>query len=455
MVRLLRPLIHFWAILSSYYVAYIIRSQTNFFTTIDIATPRVAVEELKIYALWSAIIFVITGIIHQRYNLISISTNRKFLTVWWQRLIIVTCFAYFWQWFFFANGISRLVIIMTSLLVFVIVPLTDWIRKYWYAAQLKRHPGQILFLLQDKNQEIIAHQFKTPKHYQTTISLFTDIDTNSLNYDIIVLVGSYTKDQLQDIIDIMRLKNTQLYHIGDNHFLEDVIYTHTNFWNLMSIRYTASQIEGRSAIFKRIFDISGAIVGIIVATPLMLVTALAIKLDTKWPIFYRQQRVWKNGKIFRFTKFRSMYTHLSTWQNYGGEKADKLYADLVASHANIRPGELPKIKNDPRVTPVWRRLRATSIDEIPNLFSVLHWDMSLVWPRPHLPSEIANYKPWQRRVLSIKPGITWYAQIHGRDSLSFDEEATKELEYIQNRSLWLDIVIIFRTFGVIFGGKGK
>jgi lipopolysaccharide/colanic/teichoic acid biosynthesis glycosyltransferase len=81
--------------------------------------------------------------------------------------------------------------------------------------------------------------------------------------------------------------------------------------------------------------------------------------------------------------------------------------------------------------------------------------MSLIWPRPHLPSEIANYKPRQRRVLSIKPGITWYAQIHGRDSISFDEEASKELEYIQNRSLWLDLYIIFATFGVLFWGRGK
>jgi lipopolysaccharide/colanic/teichoic acid biosynthesis glycosyltransferase len=81
--------------------------------------------------------------------------------------------------------------------------------------------------------------------------------------------------------------------------------------------------------------------------------------------------------------------------------------------------------------------------------------MSLIWPRPHLPSEIANYKPRQRRVLSIKPGITGYAQIHGRDSISFDEEASKELEYIQNRSLWLDCYIIFATFWVLFWGKGK
>jgi lipopolysaccharide/colanic/teichoic acid biosynthesis glycosyltransferase len=150
-----------------------------------------------------------------------------------------------------------------------------------------------------------------------------------------------------------------------------------------------------------------------------------------------------------------MYSHLSVWEWFGGQKAEKLYQELVNSHANIRKWELPKIKNDPRVTSVGKFIRATSIDELPNLFSVIKWDMSLIWPRPHLPNEIANYKPRQRRVLSIKPGITWYAQIHWRDTLSFDEEASKELEYIQNRSLWLDFYIIFATFGVLFGGRGK
>lgn len=145
-----------------------------------------------------------------------------------------------------------------------------------------------------------------------------------------------------------------------------------------------------------------------------------------------------------------MYTHLCVGSDYGGQHAQDLYQDLVNSHANIRQGELPKIKDDPRVTRVGRWLRASSIDELPNLFAVLTGDMSLIGPRPHLPSEIANYKPWQRRVLSIKPGITGYAQIHGRDTLSFDQEATKELEYIQNWSLWLDMYIIIKTFSVLF-----
>jgi lipopolysaccharide/colanic/teichoic acid biosynthesis glycosyltransferase len=102
---------------------------------------------------------------------------------------------------------------------------------------------------------------------------------------------------------------------------------------------------------------------------------------------------------------------------------------------------------------VWKFLRKTSLDELPNLFSVITGTMSLVWPRPHLPCEIEKYKDWQKRLLSIKPGITGYAQIFGRDNLSFDDEARLDLYYIQHRSLLMDLYIILRTFGVIFKWK--
>ena len=129
-----------------------------------------------------------------------------------------------------------------------------------------------------------------------------------------------------------------------------------------------------------------------------------------------------------------------------------MYQKLVASHANTRTGVLPKIENDPRITRVGRFIRKTSLDELPQLFSVVLGTMSLVGPRPHLENEVNHYKPRQRRLLSIKPGITGYAQVFGRDSLSFDEEARLDLYYIQKWSPRLDLYVIFGTFGVIFKG---
>jgi lipopolysaccharide/colanic/teichoic acid biosynthesis glycosyltransferase len=180
----------------------------------------------------------------------------------------------------------------------------------------------------------------------------------------------------------------------------------------------------------------------------LLIIAIIIKLDSKWPIIYKSKRVWYWWKLFTFLKFRTMYTHLSVW--YGWEEAEKLYKKLINSDSNKRKWVLPKIENDPRITRVWKFLRKTSLDELPQLFSVFIGTMSLVWPRPHLENEVAKYEPWQKRLLSIKPWITGYAQVFWRDSLSFDQEAKLDLYYIQNRSIRLDIYVIVWTFGVIF-----
>ena len=202
---------------------------------------------------------------------------------------------------------------------------------------------------------------------------------------------------------------------------------------------------------KRVFDLIVSWLLIIITLPLMILIGIIIKIDSRWPILYMSKRVGKYGRLFTFLKFRSMYTHLSV--GYGGAEADALYQKLIQSDANVRQWVLPKIANDPRVTRVGRFLRKTSLDELPQIFCVFRWTMSLIGPRPHLQSEVNQYESRQKRLLSIKPGISWYAQVFGRDSLDFEEEAKLDLYYIQNRSLFLDIYIILTTFWVVFKGK--
>jgi len=144
-------------------------------------------------------------------------------------------------------------------------------------------------------------------------------------------------------------------------------------------------------------------------------------------------RIGKGKQPFRFLKFRSMYTHHSLGAGYGGKEAEQLYAQLIQSDQNVRKGILPKIANDPRVTRVGARLRKTSLDELPSLRSVLIGDMSLIWPRPHLPREVEQYADRHERLFTVKPGITGYAQLYGRDKVPFDEEAKLDLRYIQHR----------------------
>jgi lipopolysaccharide/colanic/teichoic acid biosynthesis glycosyltransferase len=193
-------------------------------------------------------------------------------------------------------------------------------------------------------------------------------------------------------------------------------------------------------------------IGLILLSPLLLLIALVIKLDSPGPVLYRQRRIGKNKHLFEFIKFRTMYTHLSVGEAYGGEQAKQLYEQLIDSEQNVREGVLSKIQDDPRVTRVGRWLRTTSLDELPSLWLVLVGKMSLVGPRPHMPHEVDQYDPWQERLFSIKPGITGYAQLFGRDQLPFDEEAKLDLWYIQNWSLLLDVYILVSTVKVVLRG---
>jgi lipopolysaccharide/colanic/teichoic acid biosynthesis glycosyltransferase len=441
-----------------YFLSYNIRQYSDGILWIQFKVPSIDSAEFLIYSTISACIFLLIGIIQKRYSLVDIGleSKKKFLSVRGQRTIIITCMAYFGQWFIFEKWISRLIIIWTAGASIVLIPLADALWKRLYISRMKQFSHSILILYRETEQaQQIIQDISLPSYYNIRKKIFSWQLSDLGKTDIVLLVWSYTQDELQSIVDNLRLKNIQLYHIGDNHFLEDIVYTPTKIGWIRALRYKATELEWWSALIKRIFDIIVGSIMLILLSPLMILTALIIRLTTFWPALYIQDRIGRNGAIFHFIKFRSMYTHLSVGKEYGWGKAAEIYQRLINSRANIRKGELAKIENDPRVTSLGRFIRATSLDELPNLFSVIKWDMSLIGPRPHLPNEIAQYKPRQKRVLSVKPGITGYAQIHGRDSLSFDEEATKELEYIQNRSLRLDIYILFATIGVLFWGRGK
>lgn len=196
-----------------------------------------------------------------------------------------------------------------------------------------------------------------------------------------------------------------------------------------------------SLLLKRMLDLTGASVGLLLLSPLMIATAIAIKVTAPGPVFFSQVRSGRSGRKFRMHKFRSMVVN-----------AEQLKKEL--EKLNEMDGPVFKIKHDPRITRVGRFIRKTSIDELPQLFNVLVGEMSLVGPRPPLPSEVAQYQPWQRRRLSVKPGITGPWQVSGRNEISFEEWMRMDLEYIDNWSLWLDIRIILLTVPVVLIHKG-
>ena len=193
--------------------------------------------------------------------------------------------------------------------------------------------------------------------------------------------------------------------------------------------------------FKRAMDIIGSLCGIILLSPLLIIVALAIKIeDPRGSIFFSQQRCGKDNKLFPMYKFRSMVSN-----------AEELLEELMEH--NEMDGPVFKIKEDPRITRVGKFIRKTSIDELPQLFNILRGDMSIVGPRPAIPHEVAEYSDYHKQRLLVKPGLTCIWQVSGRNSIGFEEWMDMDLEYIEKRNLWMDIKLIFKTVGVLFGDE--
>lgn len=193
--------------------------------------------------------------------------------------------------------------------------------------------------------------------------------------------------------------------------------------------------------FKRSMDVIGSLSGLILLSPLLLVMAIWIKLDSKGPVFFKQERVGRDGRRFTLWKFRTMI-----------EDAEQRRAEL--EHLSEGPGLLFKLKEDPRVTRAGKRLRRYSLDELAQLWNVLRGDMSLVGPRPALPSEVEQYDDWIRNRLRVKPGITGLWQVSGRTETSFSDYVRHDLFYIQNWSFSLDLWILWRTLRAVISAEG-
>ncbi len=456
LLRLFRPMLHLGLIIVIFYVMYRIRLFTDLIPGVQLKIPIINYQENMAFGIIAAFAFVIIGIVKDLYELHK-PIQRYFQTftkTWLYRIITITFIWYFGQGFVFFFWISRFIILVGAFVSFIVLFLFDQVRNYMEARRHREGNNKILIVGSNTLESYKAiEKIKNWFSFKTEFATHNEInDIDITEYFIVVAVGSFEKDVLQNMFERVRFSdNTRFYHISEWFFLEDVVYSPENIDNIIALEYKHSKLDGRSIILKKLMDLFASLFLVIITSRLMILIAIAIKIDSRWPIFYKSKRVGRHGKLFTFLKFRSMYTHMSV--GYGGKEADELYQKLIQSDANVRQWVLPKIANDPRVTRVGRFLRKTSLDELPQFFCVLRWTMSLVWPRPHLPDEVKNYESRQKRLLSIKPGITGYAQVFGRDSLDFEEEAKLDLYYIQNRSLFLDAYIILATFGVVFKGR--
>jgi len=191
---------------------------------------------------------------------------------------------------------------------------------------------------------------------------------------------------------------------------------------------------------KRVLDFVAALLGLILLSPIFLIVSILIKLESEGEVIFSQTRIGLNGKEFKMYKFRSMV-----------KNAEELKVKLAAQ--NEMSGPMFKMKDDPRVTKVGKFIRKTSIDELPQLINVLKGDMSLVGPRPSLPKEVEKFEPWMLQRLEVKPGLTCYWQVSGRNNIDFEDWMKLDLQYVEDRNFLLDLKLIFKTFFVLFGDK--
>ncbi len=192
---------------------------------------------------------------------------------------------------------------------------------------------------------------------------------------------------------------------------------------------------------KRAFDVLVTLVSMIAALPAMGIIALLVRLTSPGPIFYRAKRAGENGRIFEMLKFRTMV-----------HNADQLLSQVAMQ--DPQGNTIFKVQDDPRVTPLGRFLRKTSMDELPQLFNVLRGDMSLVGPRPEMPVLVDQYQPWQRKRFAVPQGMTGWWQIHGRSDKPMHLHTEEDLYYVQHYTIWLDLQIIMKTIWVVLRGKG-
>ncbi len=274
------------------------------------------------------------------------------------------------------------------------------------------------------------------------ISKIREILTGQVVDEVIICLPRSLLDDVAGIVDTCAEEAVCVKFLADLYEVEGAEYglQQIGTWPVLSINPVARQES--SLIIKRIVDLMLTIPALLILTPLFLLTALAIKLDSKGPVFFKQHRVGLNKRKFNMIKFRSMY-----------EDAEARLDEI--EHLNEAKGPIFKMKNDPRITRVGRIIRRSSLDELPQLINVLFGQMSLVGPRPMSIRDVGLFsKGVERARFSVRPGLACLREVSGRSELSFEQWLALDMKYIADWSLWLDLKILFKVIPAVIKGSG-
>lgn len=465
-------------IFSSFFIAKQIRLVTDFIPNINLPVQTIDNSSLIIYAAIWTFIYIFLFISHSIYSSkISNSKIKEIIDItryWIYAFLFFSVFIYFSRWFILElPEIPRLIVIYAFFIWTIWIILERiFLNNLWnYLLKKKVIPKIKLLLVSNKKESEIKEIIKDIKNAYI-YEIIWYINKKHIKHDHIKYLWNlekakklFEKKKVDEILYIdSDFEKEELYNLWDLSRIFWVRYRYiTNSFDITALNTSLSLINNIPVIeikttplesiwwrfFKRFFDIIWSIVWIIVLAPLMLIVAILIKIeDPSWPIIYKNRRLWFWWKEFNLYKFRYMKWKYCVkecyWVDHKSDEALKYEKELI-KNTSTRNGPLYKVQNDPRKTRIWDFIEKYSIDEIPQFFNCLIWNMSLVWPRPHQPREIEKYLMHQKRVLTIKPWITWMAQTNWREKNNFEDELALDIFYIENWWLLLDIKIILKT----------
>jgi len=276
-------------------------------------------------------------------------------------------------------------------------------------------------------------------------------------FDIERVVVAFSNDSHRETLEVLRALKGLDIHVDIVPRLFETLGPNAGLYTVEGLPLVwvpPLKLSRSSALLKRAMDVSLSIIGLLILLPVFVAIAIAIKLNSRGPVFYRHERVGLNRRPIEVLKFRTMYLDASRGERYGGAKAEQAFRDLMLDPSNAEEFALTyKLRDDPRVTSVGRVLRRTSLDEVPQLLNVLRGDLSLVGPRAITMDELGRYGERADDLLGVKPGITGYWQINGRSRLAYEDRVRLDLSYVTGWSLGLDVAILAKTVRVVAGHR--
>jgi len=480
----IRVPLDFLIIISSFYIAKQIRLIIDLAPWLNLPIQTINNKSLFIFAIFWALLYIFVLSLHSLYSIkITSSKIKEYLEIvrysfYWLMFFLVAIFL--WKWIIYEIEIPRLIVLYAFIIwtISIIIEriilnkIEQILLEKWILSKKR------LLLINnkdiDKISEIINDINKSKVYKIIWYSNQKDKDIKEIKYiwwlhkvqrlfekkkcdEILYIDSDYWKKDLFSLWELTRIFWIRYRYITNSF---DITKTNTTLSLINSIpviEIKNTPLDNWWKVIKRLFDILFWIIWVILLSPVFIIVAILIKKeDPKWPVIYKNTRIWQNWKVFKLYKFRYMKWEYCIKEAYNVESeydnALKYEEELIKNNSS-RIWPLYKIIDDPRKTKIGNFIEKYSIDELPQFFNLIIWNMSLVWPRPHQPREVSRYSLNEKRLLTIKPWITWMAQVNWRENNDFNKETSLDIFYIENWNLLLDLKIVLKTFSVIINRK--